>query len=179
MRLDTESVALHPRFVDVDGDGRLDYVADSIRGNTWDLIRRVMGEEPAITYTAFLYAPAKGTYEASPYATFARPYSSGQAMSNSFGQSGFFDGDFDGDGHKDLLDLGNLTGVEVVRGRAGGSVASGGRASFDEPIVKRVTVSKPLAANALVADLNADGRADAVLWSEETLYLIVSKAGGD
>jgi hypothetical protein len=174
-RIDTESVALHPRFRDVDGDGRLDYVADSIRGNLFDLIQRVMGKEPEITYTAYRFDPARGTFEGSPYATFERPYSASEARGNRFGQSGWFDGDFDRDGHADFLDLGNLTGVEVLRGVRGASVASGGKASFDVPLVRRVRVPKALASDALVVDLDGDRASDAVLWAEDTLYLVVPR----
>ncbi len=169
-RLDTESVALHPRFVDVDGDGRLDYVADSIRGNTLDLIQRVMGKEPDITFTIFRYDPAAGTFERTPYVTKKLPYSGGEARGNTFGRSGWLDGDFDGDGVKDLLDLGNLTGVAIWKGGRGED-------AFEEALLKRVAVDKDkaLVADAVVADLNADGRADAVLFTEDALYLIVSK----
>jgi hypothetical protein len=174
-RIDTESVALHPRFRDVDGDGRLDYVADSIRGNLFDLIQRVMGKEPEITYTVYRFDPARGTFEGSPYATFERPYSASEARGNRFGQSGWFDGDFDRDGHGDFLDLGNLTGVEVLRGVRGASVASGGKAAFETSLVRRVRVPKPLASDALVSDLDGDRAADAVLWAEDALYLVVPK----
>jgi hypothetical protein len=169
-RIDTESVALHPAFADLDGDGALDYVADSIRGSTFDLVRRVMGAEPEITFTAFRFDRAAGTFERSPFATVARPYASAQARGNTFGRSGFFEGDFDGDGVRDLLDLGNLTGVAVWRGAKG-------EGAFTEPLVRRVAVGKDrtLAPDAVLDDLNGDGRTDAVLWSEDALFLVVSK----
>jgi hypothetical protein len=187
VRIDTESVALHPRFRDVDRDGRLDYVGDSIRGNVIDLIQRVMGKEPEITYTAYRFDPRAGTFQGAPYATFARPYSGAEARGNRFGQSGWFDGDFDEDGHADFLDLGNLTGVEILGGTRGGSVASGGGASFDRTIVGPVRIpgGRLLATDALVTDLNGDGASDAVLWTdpraakgdgpEGLLFLVVPK----
>jgi hypothetical protein len=165
-RIDTESVALHPRFRDVDRDGRLDYVGDSIRGNVIDLIQRIMGKEPEITFAAYRFDPGRGTFESAPYATFVRPYSSAEARGNRFGQSGWFDGDFDGDGHGDFLDLGNLTGVEILRGVRGGTVASGGKASFDQPLLRRVGVPRALATDAVVTDLDGDRISDAVLWSD-------------
>jgi hypothetical protein len=180
-RIDTESVALHPRFVDVDRDGRLDYVGDSIRGNLFDLLRRIMGAEPEITLTVYRFSPARGTFESSPYATLERPYSGSEARGNRFRPSAWFDGDFDRDGHGDLLDLGNLTGVEILRGVRGGTVASGGRAAFEDAIQRRVRIAgKPLEPQALVDDLDGDGASDAVLWSEDTLYLVVPRpsAGG-
>jgi hypothetical protein len=169
-RIDTESVALHPAFVDVDGDGARDYVADSIRGTTLDLVRRVMGAEPEITFTAFRFDRAAGTFERSPFTTVVRPYSSAQARGNTFGRSGFFEGDFDGDGARDLLDLGNLTGLSVWRG-------GGSEGAFSQPLVRPVPIDKDraLAPDAVLDDLNGDGRTDAAVWSDDALYLVVSK----
>jgi hypothetical protein len=175
-RLDTESVALHPRFTDVDGDGRLDYVADSIRGTLVDLIQNAMGKDPDITYTVFRFDAGKGGYETTPLATFARPYASAEARGNRFGRSGYLDGDFDGDGRADLLDLGTLEGFSVSKGAAGGGVAAGGRASFDAPLLARVAVPKPLTAEALVVDLDGDRRSEAVVWSEDRVYVIATRA---
>ncbi|MFO0931516.1 MAG: VCBS repeat-containing protein [Planctomycetota bacterium] len=169
-RLDTESVALHPRFVDVDGDGRLDYVADSIRGTTLDLLKRVMGAEPEITFTVVRFDAATGTFAKAPYVTFARAYASAEARNNTFGRSGFFEGDFDGDGVKDLLDLGNLKAFGVWRGRT------------DEDAFKPVLLARAapegggeVAPDAVIADLDGDGRSDAVLWSGDALHVISSK----
>lgn len=171
-RVDTESVALHPHFVDVDGDGRLDYVADSIRGNTLDLIKRVMGAEPEITFTVVRFDPATGTFERTPFVTFARPYSAAQARSNTFGRSAFFQGDFDGDGVRDLLDLGNLRSFGVWRGRRDGD-------AFKPVWLARVSLEgAALAPDAVVADLDGDGRADAVLWADDTVHVVSSVAAG-
>jgi len=171
-RIDTQSIVLHPSFVDLDGDGNLDYVGDSIRGGMMDLLARLMGRDPKVTFTGFRYDKKLGTFERVPYLTVERTYAAKQALSNSFGRSGWFSGDFDGDGHKDLLDLGNLGGVEILRGAGQGKTAT-----FDEPLLPKVPVPDGLAAAAQVADLNGDHRADAVLWSAKHLYLVVSKGG--
>jgi hypothetical protein len=95
-----------------------------------------------------------------------------EAVSNRFGPSAFFGGDFDGDGHRDLLDLGVLTGVEVLRGVP---APGGAKASFEPGLVGPVPVKEGLSAAALVIDLNADGLDDAVLWGGNRIYLLVSK----
>ena len=171
VRLDTESVALHPRFVDLDGDGKLDYVCDSIRGTLLDIVPRALGiREPDITYTAFRFSPAKGTFESEPYATVVRVYPGSEARGNTLGRTGFFEGDFDGDGVKDLLDLGTLKSIAILAGTKG-------EGSFKAPLLAPTAISsgETLAADALIADLDGDGRADAATWTGTSLYLVVSK----
>ncbi|MHC5010642.1 MAG: ABC transporter permease, partial [Planctomycetota bacterium] len=93
VRIDTESIALHSRFVDVNGDGALDYVCSSIRGAEVDLIRRILGQAPTIWHVTFLFDRQAGTFETVPYFSTERPYSREEAMSNRFGASGYFEGD--------------------------------------------------------------------------------------
>jgi hypothetical protein len=169
-RIDTESVALHPRFVDVDGDGKLDYVADSIRGSTMDLIARVLGQEPTIWHTIFRFDAKAGAYEKKPWADVQRPYSSDEAKGNTFGRSGFFEGDFDGDGVKDLLDLGNLTGVTILAG------TKSGEGAFTREILPHTKFDKSLRADAVITDLDGDGRSDAVLWTDDGHLVVIAGA---
>lgn len=174
-RIDTESLVLHPRFVDLDGDGALDYVTDSIRGTQGDLLKRVLGAEPKITLVAFRFDRAARRYEAQPLFSVERPYASEQALSNKFGPSAWFDADLDGDGRKDLLDLGNLTGVEVLAARPRASGGTGDPVQFAESLVPRIAVPKGLAAGSLLTDLTGDGRPDVVLWNEEELFVIAPR----
>ena len=165
-------MVLHPTFVDMDGDGDREYVGDSIRGSRLDLIARVLGQDPTITYVGFRFDRTRGTYEPAPYFTLERVYPSAEALSNRFGRNARLDGDFDGDGHTDLLDLGALEQVEVVK--AVRREGPGDPLAFAGSLVRPVPVKEGLVADALVADLNQDGRADAVLWSAKSLFFVVS-----
>ncbi len=169
-RIDTQSIVLHPQFIDLDGDGAKEYVGDSIRGTMIDLIARLMGQDPKITYVAFRFDKRTRTFAGTPWFTIERLYASKEALNNTFGRAAWFEGDFDGDGRKDLLDLGNLTSVQVHAG-------AGDTPTFATALVPPVPVKQGLAADAQVADLNADGRADAVLWSGDKLFVILSKGG--
>ncbi len=173
-RLDTVSVTLHPRFVDLDGDGALDYVSDAIRGTKTDLFKRVLFEEPTIWYVAFRFNREQGTYENTPWFRVERPYSREQAVNNTFGISAYFDGDFDGDGHADLLGLGNLTQLELLRGVRGGGRGGHEPVSFSEALLPRTKMPATLAPFAWTGDLDGDGKADVVLRSDEEFYLLVS-----
>lgn len=176
-RVDTESVVLHPRFVDLDGDGALDYVTDSIRGTKGDLIKRVMGAEPRITLVGFRFDKAARRYAPEPLFSVERPYAAEQALSNKFGPSAWFEADLDGDGLKDLLDLGNLTGVEVLGSTRRAEGAVGDPLQFPAPLVPRTPVPKGLAPGALLTDLTGDGRREVVLWNDDELFVLGTKGG--
>ncbi|MDF1701736.1 MAG: hypothetical protein P1V36_11325, partial [Planctomycetota bacterium] len=167
-RIDTQSIVLHPQFVDLDGDGAKEYVGDSIRGTMLDLIARLMGQDPKITFVGFRFDKQRGTFHDTPWFTVERLYASAEALNNTFGRSAWFGGDFDGDGRRDLMDLGNLSSVQVLSG-------AGQAPAFDRTIVPAIPVQGGLTADAHVTDLNADGRADAVLWGDDKLYVLLSK----
>lgn len=175
-RIDTESVALHPRFIDLNGDGALDYVMDAITGDKRDLFMRVLGQEPTIWHRAFLFDRAQDTFHKIPYFSVERPYSRDEAVSNRFGISAYLAGDFDGDRHKDLLDLGNLKGVEIL-GAVPGEAASGGDpvVAFQNRILPRQRFRSPILADAIVEDLDGDGLSDAIVWDTENLYLVLPR----
>ena len=174
VRIDTESVALHPQFVDLDGDGALDYIGDSIRGNLLDLIRRMQGEDSEITYTAFRFDPRLGTFASHPYFAIDRVYSSSLALANTFQGTASFDADFDGDGHKDLLDLGNLEAVSVVgltRGTDGRTL--GGQRELLPPL----PAGTRLAPEMRIAQFDAAGGLDALLHTEDALLVLIAPGG--
>jgi hypothetical protein len=171
-RLDTKSSVLHPLFVDVDRDGALEYVGDTMHGSQTELFARMLGKEPKITWFGFRFDRATKTFASAPCFSVERPYASSETLSNHFGRSAWFGGDFDGDGHGDLLDLGNLQSVEILRGRPD---PKGELVHYEAGLLGPIPVQEGLRADARLSDLDGDGRTDAVLWSGEALYLIVPK----
>lgn len=174
-RIDTESVALHPTFVDLDGDGGLDYVCDAIRGTAADLVRNVMGKDPTITFVGFRLDRQARRYVPEPFFTLARTYPAQQALSNKFGTSAFLAGDLDGDGLKDLLDLGTLSGVEVLRGERRPAGEPGEPLRYASPLLARMALPRAVAPAALLEDLDGDGRSEAVLWGEDEVFLLAPR----
>ncbi len=174
-RIDTESVALHPRFIDLNGDGALDYVMDAITGDKRDLFMRVLGQEPTIWHRAFLFDRAQGTFRKTPYFSVERPYSRDEAVSNRFGISAYLAGDFDGDRHKDLLDLGNLKGLEILGAVPGEAAGGDAVVAFQNRILPRQRFRAPIVADAIVKDLDGDGLSDAIVWDTENLYLVLPR----
>ncbi len=178
-RIDTESVALHPTFVDLDGDGARDYVGDSIRGkDLLEVLPRLVGEDPDIHYVGFRFDRSTGTFAGTPWFTTKRVYPSAEALGNRFGRSARFEGDFNGDGLHDLLDLGNLGSVGVQRGTRRDKGEAGDPLHFDTALLPAVPVKEGLRPDALVVDLDGNQLADAVLWSRDALYVLLSRKAG-
>ena len=52
-----------------------------------------------------------------------------------------------------------------------------GEGAFQEAFLKPVALpaGETFAPDAVIADLNGDGRADAALWSEKSLYLVIAR----
>ena len=118
----------------------------------------MLGQEPTIWHVGFRFDGPSGTFETVPSFSIERPYSREEAVSNRFGRSAFFEGDFDGDGHRDLLDLGDLRGLEILAGGARPDPACGDPVVFEAGLLPRMRVPKPLAADAVIDDLAATAR---------------------
>lgn len=174
-RIDTPSVVLHPVFADVDGDGALDYVGDSIRdANIVSLAARMMGQDPPLTLEVFRFDRKAGTFEAAPLARLERTYPSAEALGNTFRANAWFGADLDGDGRRDLLDLGTLGTVTAL---APGRRAGGGPGTpwtFETTLLGPLPVKQPLEPVARFGDLDGDGAPDALLFGGRWLYLLVS-----
>ena len=177
-RIDTESVALHPTFVDLDGDGARDYIGDSLRvKNIVELAKLHSGEHPDIHHVGFRFDKRTGTFAGTPWFTTKRAYPRSETMSNRFGRTASFEGDFDGDGTADLLDLGNLGSVSVLRGVRRARGEAGDPLHFDTPLLHPVPVREGLRPGPLVLDLDGNHLDDAVLWSRDALYVLLSRKG--
>ncbi len=175
-RIDTPSVVLHPVFTDLDGDGALDYAGDSIRdANLVGLAARMLGKDPPLTLEAFRFDRAAGTFATTPHWRTERLYPGSEALGNRFRANAYFGGDLDGDGRRDLVDLGNLTTATVLAESAAAAGASAPR-SFDRTIVGPLPVPGGLEPAARFGDLNGDGRPDVALFGGANVYLLVGGA---
>ncbi|MGE0191028.1 MAG: hypothetical protein AB7T63_03210 [Planctomycetota bacterium] len=173
-RIDTPSVVLHPVFEDLDGDGALDYIGDSIRdANLVGLAARMLGKDPPLTLEAFRFDKEVGAFETVPHLRVERLYPSSEALGNRFRANAFFGADLDGDGKKDLLDLGTLGTVTVLG--AGPATQRGGTPwTFERTIVGPLPVEGPLEPAARFGDLDGDGATDVALFGGSRVYLLVS-----
>ena len=138
-----------------------------------DLIARVDGPRARDHVHGRSASTAEGHVREEPYATCRAPVLGRRRREGTrSAAAGFFEGDFDGDGVKDLLDLGNLEGPRVLSGHEDdkSSATPLDQADVDRP-------GESLIADAVVADLDGDGKADAVLWNEDGP--VPDRPGGD
>ncbi len=134
-----EGFQLDPDYVDLDGDGRLDFVVTTIPIDARNTARAILGQVTASTL-AFLQREEGGLYPQSPDASI----SSDIGVRLRFSQAGNIDvsrsftilarGDFDGDRRKDLLIRTGPETLEVHGGVPGTVWAAEGRKVSIPPV---------------------------------------------
>ena len=183
----TDGYALGALPRDLDGDGRLDLLVGTVdRIGVMGALQVLLSK--SITVHSLLYmnrGAADGTaagFPAEPaerrdvtvplaFTTTERGFQIGTTALATF------DGDFDADGRRDLLQRVGPAALGIFCGRAGGGFS-------DEP--DRLIGVPPFASHRFVTphvvDLDADGRADVVLhyrdWEDQENAVVVCRSGG-
>jgi hypothetical protein len=83
----------------------------------------------------------------------------------------FFEGDFDGDGKRDLLDIADQGHLSIQRGTTDTGLFSSARYDFKDYLFKaRATVENDV----IVRDLDGDGATDLVAHDDHRIYVVRS-----
>lgn len=156
-------ISISPILADIDGDGKLDLVVSSFRTDLMQGLRKALLDNFRITYYVYKWNPRRGAFAETPDITeditvdtkLIEKGSSGVPLVR-------FDGDFDGDGKRDMLvieeGLDNQSRLKVQRGQEAVGLL-GKEFSVDEYILRSIEPPRGID----LVDLNGDGKADYVL----------------
>jgi FG-GAP-like repeat len=163
--------SLNPTLLDVDGDGDRDLIITALKADIvgQHVLKRVLAE-----YRAYRYDAKKGTFEKSPYFSISRRYPVWRLEKGRTDATVFFAGDFDGDGHKDLLDIsaGGEKRVEILQGRPGSGMLSSGKYSFRKRLHRMIG---DLEADVRILDADGDGADDLLIRGTTGLDLFYTR----
>ena len=139
---------------DLDGDGRLDFVALKLDFSLFEAMRVLATKSIKLGLDFAIYRQGEGlSFRPVPGLDLAGELRL-RLDSMSIGQLSSFAGDFDGDGRADFVQLGRGRRVTIHRGQAGATYAS-------EPDLAVTLEREPLdVALVAVSDFDGDGRSD-------------------
>ncbi len=174
--LNLKGVSITPQFEDFDGDGYPDLLASSIRTDLLAALEKAIFKELKITYFVFLYQPGDRRFSASPdfEKTLALPVSSVERDETA--PLAYFQGDFDGDGRRDLMVVNDRGGISVFRGIEKRFLFFKNGFGFDDE--PHLTFDIEASNRFNLGDFNRDGRSDVVFWREDRVTLVLSRKEG-
>ncbi|TET33567.1 MAG: VCBS repeat-containing protein [Planctomycetota bacterium] len=160
-KVNVPGISILPQLVDFDGDGDKDFLVSSLRTDVLSKLTSVVRSNMKISYFVYFFDKPKQVFSVSPDVT--KTVSVPLAAVEQLGTVPFayFTGDFDGDGRKDLLTMGQANQIAVYQGTYVKPWFGDPYYSFaKKPMLKaKVKTSNWVK----LVDLNKDGRTDVVL----------------
>jgi hypothetical protein len=168
-------------YVDLDGDQRLDLILPRIdKVNVWSILKVLLSRSVPVEMLVYYQRP-DGSFEAEP--DLVREVDVPVALNSKgdrvrFGSSVVvaIDGDFDGDGKKDLLFREDDTTLGVYRGLPGRALEEDATTTVEVPSAEDYQFCLPK-----ISDLDLDGSSDLILryWSwdrsSDRIVLLITK----
>ncbi len=170
--LAVRGLALSVRLLDVDGDGGRDLVVPTAETDLLSNVRKLLTRDLAVTYQGFLFDLKTKRFAHAPSFVVTVPIPVQSVDRRESVPLASFDGDFDGDGVKDLLRIVPPSSIAVHRGEAARSLLGGASFRFAE---ERIAEAEACVSNAFsVEDLDGDGRSDAVFYGGASVTVVHS-----
>lgn len=161
--LSLRGLSVNPSLVDCDGDGKLDLVASSLRTDMLANLKRALVNSVTVTYVVFRGTGDGRIFDSEPF--FQRDVEIPMDHLDAGGSAPllFFNGDFDGDGQHDLLELTMPAGISWTPLILEHGFFGWGREELVPDDSRRVTATIPISSRVRVVDVNADGRDDILI----------------
>jgi hypothetical protein len=165
-------VSIVPRAIDFDGDGYPDLLVSSYRTDLLSNIKNAVLNSARVSY--FLFLMDAGKYPRHPTVQRDVDLDFKVLERSGFAPRAYFDGDYDGDGVKDLLAVEEERRARVYRGTVvkAGLLQKGGYEFSSTPMME-IALRAP--ADLMIADLDGDGRSEIVVPDTRTLHIIKYK----
>ncbi len=160
-------VSTNPTLLDFDGDGHKDLIVTAVKADIvgQHLLKRVSAE-----YRMYRFDKRRGTFDRSPYFSVSRRYPVDWLESGRTDATVFFSGDYDGDGHLDLLDIksGGEGYIEIRKGKPARGMRSGGKYAFDRSLVRQ---RGDVESDVRILDADGNGGADFLVRTSRTVHV--------
>ena len=173
----TGGTSFNPRLLDFDGDGDLDLLVSSLEIDLGSQIRKDVNAE----YSLFLFEQKNGEkgFKGSSHFSETRTYPWERLQRGSTATVCFFEGDFNGDGNKDLLDIADEGHLTILTGKATSGLFASGFGFSDEEDGKPLFRAKAsVESDLIIRDLDGDGASDLLAYRGDKIYVIRGVKGG-
>lgn len=172
--ISSAGVSIVPRVIDFDGDGFLDLLVSSYRTDLLSNIKNAVLNSARVSY--FLFIMEDGKYSRNPTVTRDVDLDFKVLERGGVEARAYFDGDFDGDGVKDLLAIEESAKIRAYKGtRTSSSFFTKGTYEFSSTPMLEIALR---AGNDIsILDLDHDGRFEIVIPGSQAIHVVHARTG--
>ncbi len=161
--ISVRGLSMNPVLADCDGDGKRDLVVSSLRTDMLSNIKKAIVSSVTITYLVYRGTGDGRSFEDAPF--FERDVDLDLDSLDAGGAAPlvFFDGDFDGDGKRDLLEVTVPSGLSWTPLEVDSGWFGLGTPTLEPDADRRLEVEVTVSTDVRIEDVTGDGRDDVLL----------------